>query len=104
LSPTTADAREIVMKIKVEFDLTPEEFRAGLGLPDIAALQNEALSMLKSKMSKNIDDIDVVNIVETLLGQGIAASRKFQEIVASATSGILDRDEPEKEKSEADEQ
>ena len=51
------------MKIKVEFDLTPEELRAALGLPDIAALQDEALTLLKSRMSKNIDDIDVVNVI-----------------------------------------
>lgn len=89
------------MKIKVEFDLTPEELRAALGLPDIAALQDEALTMLKSRMSKNIDDIDVVNVIETLLGQGIAASRKVQEIVTAAASGMLDREDDESD-SQAD--
>ena len=81
------------MKIKIEFDLTPEEFRSSLGLPDIAGLQDEALELLKSQMSKSINDVDVVNIVETLLGQGIAASRKVQELVTAAASGILDGDD-----------
>ena len=81
------------MKIKVEFDLTPEEFRASLGLPDIAALQDEAVTMLKSKLSTNIEDIDVVGIVETMLGQGIAVSRKVQELIAAAAFGRKDDDE-----------
>jgi hypothetical protein len=83
------------MKIKVEFDLTPEEFRSSLGLPDIAGLQDEALSMLKSKLSTNIEDIDVVGIIETMLGQGIAVSRKVQDIIASAAFGSNDDDESE---------
>ena len=81
------------MKIKVEFDLTPEEFRASLGLPDIAALQDEAVTMLRSKLSTNIEDIDVVGIVETMLGQGIAVSRKVQELIAAAAFGRKDDDD-----------
>ena len=87
------------MKIKVEFDLTPEEFRESLGLPDIAGLQEEAVSMLKSKLSTNIEDINVVGIVEAMLGQGIAVSRKVQELIASAAFGSND-DESETGKDE----
>ena len=32
------------MKITVEFELTPQEFRESLGLPNISKLQDEALS------------------------------------------------------------
>ena len=80
------------MKIKVEFDLTPEEFRESLGLPDISGLQDEALSMLTERVGKGMDNIDVGKIVESWFIQGIAASRKVQEVVAAAASGILDRD------------
>ena len=83
------------MKIKVEFDLTPEEFRETLGLPDISGLQNEALSMLTERVGKGVDNIDVAKIVESWFIQGIAASRKVQEVVAAAASGILDRETSE---------
>ncbi|MDJ0709041.1 MAG: DUF6489 family protein [Woeseiaceae bacterium] len=85
------------MKIKVEFDLTPEEFRESLGLPDISGLQDEALSMLTERVGKGMDNIDVGKIVESWFIQGIAASRKVQEVVAAAASGILDRDTSDEE-------
>ena len=81
------------MKIKVEFDLTPDEFREALGLPNITALQDEALAMLKKRLGKDVENVDVAKVVEAWFSQGIAASRKVQELVASAASGILDRDD-----------
>ena len=80
------------MKIKVEFDLTPEEFRESLGLPNISGLQDEALSMLTERVGKGVENIDVGKVVESCFIQGIAASRKVQEVVAAAASGILDRE------------
>lgn len=87
------------MKIKVEFDLTPEEFRESLGLPNISGLQDEALSFLKSRVSSDLDDVDMARVVESWFSQGIAASRKIQEIVASAASDFLDPDSGSAEES-----
>ena len=77
------------MKIKVEFELTPAEFRESLGLPNISALQDEALAMLKERITSDVENIDVAEIIESWFTQGIAASRKVQELVVSAASSIL---------------
>jgi hypothetical protein len=77
------------MKIKVEFELTPAEFRESLGLPNISALQDEALAMLKERITSDVENIDVAEIIESWFSQGIAASRKVQELVVSAASSIL---------------
>lgn len=86
------------MKIKVEFDLTPEEFRESLGLPNISGLQDEALAFLKSRVSRDLEDVDLAHVVESWFSQGIAVSRKVQELVASAAAGILDIESGEAEK------
>ena len=78
------------MKIKVEFELTPQEFRESLGLPNISALQDEALAMLRDRITSNVENLDLAEIVESWFSQGIAASRKVQEILVTAASGILD--------------
>lgn len=78
------------MKIKVEFELTPQEFRESLGLPNISALQDEALAMLRDRITSNVENLDLAEIVESWFSQGIAASRKVQEILVSAASSILD--------------
>jgi hypothetical protein len=78
------------MKIKVEFELTPQEFRESLGLPNISALQDEALAMLRDRITSNVENLDLAEIVESWFSQGIAASRKVQEILVSAASSVLD--------------
>ena len=78
------------MKIKVEFELTPQEFRESLGLPNISALQDEALAMLRDRITSNVENLDLAEIVESWFSQGIAASRKVQEVLVSAASSILD--------------
>ena len=78
------------MKIKVEFELTPQEFRETLGLPNISALQDETLAMLRDRITNDVENIDVAHIIESWFSQGIAASRKVQELVVSAASSILD--------------
>ena len=80
------------MKIRVEFELTPQEFRESLGLPNISGLQDEALSMLKDRIGTDIDEIDLNKVVASWFSQGIEASRKVQELVASAASAILARE------------
>ena len=94
------------MKIKVEFELTPQEFRESLGLPNISALQDEALAMLKDRITSDVENIDLAEIIESWFSQGIAASRKVQELLTSAASSILDgesgdADTPTKKKRKA---
>jgi hypothetical protein len=92
------------MKIKVEFELTPQEFRESIGLPNISALQDEALAMLRDRITSDVENIDVAHIIESWFSQGIAASRKVQELVVSAASSILDGESdeaPKKKKGKA---
>ena len=90
------------MKIRVEFELTPEEFRQSLGLPNISGLQDEALSMLKDRIGNDIDEIDINKVVTSWFSQGIEASRKVQEIVASAASAILAREMEDRDQADVD--
>lgn len=78
------------MKIKIEFDLTPQEFRQSLGLPDIAGLQDEALSLLQSRLGDDIGNIEMSSLVENWFTQGLAASRKVQELFTAAVAEVLD--------------
>ncbi len=88
------------MKIRVEFELTPEEFRESLGLPNISGLQDEALTMLKERIGEDIDDIDINKVVSSWFSHGIEASRKVQELVASAASAVLAREMEQSEQAE----
>ena len=90
------------MKIRVEFELTPQEFRESLGLPNISGLQDEALAMLKERLGSDIEDMDVGKVVESWFSHGIEASRKVQELVASAASVILAREMENRDEADED--
>lgn len=57
------------MKINVEFDLTPEEFRQSLGLPDVEAFQQNLLENIQRQMESGVDGYDPMNLMRPFLQQ-----------------------------------
>ncbi|MFW3616727.1 DUF6489 family protein [Billgrantia antri] len=58
------------MKINVEFDLTPEEFRRALGLPDVEAFQQELLGRIQKQMESGVEGYDPMSLMKPFLQQG----------------------------------
>ncbi|MEO0579511.1 MAG: DUF6489 family protein [Pseudomonadota bacterium] len=87
------------MKIKIEFDLTPEEFRESIGLPNVAALQEKVVQAMSDRLASGVTVINVPALVEGWLTQGIATSRQLQSIFSSAVSEIIDPSSNRDEKS-----
>ncbi len=79
------------MKIKLEFDLTPKEFRESLGMPDVSALQNKAIELMKSSMPKDMKAVDMPKIVEGWMSQGLSTSRQMQQMFTSFIGGQADK-------------
>lgn len=59
------------MKINVEFDLTPEEFRRALGLPDVEAFQQELLNRIYKQMESGVEGYEPMNLMKPFLQQGL---------------------------------
>lgn len=78
------------MKIKIEFDLTPEEFRESIGLPNVAGLQEKVVKAMSERITNGVKDVNVPVLLEGWLTQGIATSRQLQNIFSSAVSDIID--------------
>lgn len=57
------------MKINVEFDLTPEEFRQSLGLPDVEAFQKSLLDNIQQQMESGVDGYDPMSLMRPFLQQ-----------------------------------
>ncbi|WP_051233974.1 hypothetical protein [Halomonas halocynthiae] len=65
------------MKINVEFDLTPDEFRRSLGLPDVEAFQKDLLERIQTQMESGVDGYDPMSLMQPFLqqpglGQGLS--------------------------------
>jgi hypothetical protein len=57
------------MKINVEFDLTPEEFRQALGLPDVGVFQQRLMEQIQKQMESGVEGYDPMSLMQPFLQQ-----------------------------------
>jgi len=57
------------MKINVEFDLTTDEFRQSLGLPDGEAFQKNLLENIQRQMESGVEGYDPMSLMRPFLQQ-----------------------------------
>lgn len=78
------------MNIKVEIDLKPEELRRLLGLPDVAGLQEDMISYVRTKMTQGVEGFDAA----TLLRGG---SKAWQRLFTTAFTRMAEQAAEEEE-------
>jgi hypothetical protein len=74
------------MKINLEIDLTPIEFRQIFGLPDVQPLQEEIMNTLREKMLASVENYDPMNFLAPFLPEGMRSmedlQRAWREVLA----------------------
>ncbi|WP_280540291.1 hypothetical protein [Chromohalobacter sp. 11-W] len=60
------------MKVHVEFDLTPAEFRQAMGLPDVEVFQQELMAHIRQQMEAGVEGYDPWSLMQPFLQQGMA--------------------------------
>ena len=70
------------MKVQIELDMSPEEARRFMGLPDVAPLQQQMLDEMKSRMTRAMEAGDMEGLMRawTPLG-GAQAMEQFQKFL-----------------------
>lgn len=94
------------MKIHVEFDLTPAEFRQAMGLPDVEAFQRELMSRIQRQMEAGAEGYDPWSLMQPFmqqgLNQGFASLGNYQQMMVDmmrqARNGSTDVEAAEKSK------
>ncbi|WP_447928499.1 MULTISPECIES: hypothetical protein [unclassified Vreelandella] len=108
------------MKINVEFDLTPEEFRQSLGLPDVEAFQQHLLDSIQRQMESGVEGYDPMSLMRPFLqqpmmqqglSQGLAHFGTYQQMMldmlkqaGSAAGGEPAKDDAEQTQAQGKEQ
>ncbi|MEK9711408.1 MAG: DUF6489 family protein [Thalassolituus sp.] len=67
------------MKVNVTFDMTPEEFRRLLGLPDVQQFQSELFSQMMEKMKSGEEGYDPMSLYQPFMEHGMNAVTEFQK-------------------------
>lgn len=83
------------MKIKLEFDLTPKEFRESLGLPDVSGLQKKAIDALQKRVEHDIKNFDATKLFNAWVSQGLETSVQLQKFLSKAVGTALRGRQPE---------
>ncbi len=67
------------MKISIDIDLTPEEFRRSMGLPDVTELQKEMVEQFRQQMLSGAEGYDPMTLMKPYLNTGINSMEAIQK-------------------------
>jgi hypothetical protein len=105
--------QEPPMKINVEFDLTPDEFRQALGLPDVEAFQQHLLENIQRQMESGVEGYDPMSLMRPFLqqpmmqqglSQGLSNFGTYQQMMLDMlkqAGNASSSDAPEEEKAQS---
>jgi len=69
------------MKVNLELDMTPEEARRLMGLPDVSALQAEMLEEMRRRMKSGMDAFDPQALLRAWMPTGAQGVEEFQKFL-----------------------
>ena len=78
------------MKVNIELDMTPEEARKLMGLPDVTKLQDKMLAEMERRMKAALDTSDPQAMLKAWMpmgGQGFEEFQRFLWDSAKKASG-----------------
>ncbi len=77
------------MKFNIEVDMTPQEMRKVLGLPDVEEMQKAAMDKVQEKLFEALDDAsNMENLVKQFLPLGALGADKMQDFVSMMTNMV----------------
>ena len=77
------------MKINIEFDMTPEEFRRAMGLPDVQEFQKELMQNMMEKMMAGEDGYDALSLFQPMMKEGMSTMEQMQKSMMNIMSGYM---------------
>ena len=89
------------MKMNIEIDMTPDEARRFLGLPDVTKLQNKMLAEMEKRMKAAVDLNDPEAMLKAWMplgGQGFEQFQRFMLDSARRATGAAVRKDTDKSK------
>jgi hypothetical protein len=85
------------MKVHIEMDMTPEEARAFMGLPDVRPMQQKMMDEMQQRMKAAFDANDPEGMVKAWLpfsygAGGAEAFQKLQKAMWDSATAMLKKD------------
>lgn len=74
------------MNIKIDIDVSPEEMRKLMGLPDVEGFQNQLMDDIRERINQGVDGYDPLKLFQPYLNSGMAGMDMIQRFF-TATLG-----------------
>jgi len=75
------------MNVKIDIDISPDELRRLLGLPDVEPIQREMMDKLRKRMLEGVDGYDPVKLLQPYLTGTLASWDLVRKMVSVAGKG-----------------
>ncbi len=85
------------MNITVNIDISPEEMRKLMGLPDVESFQQELMDEMRSKMKEGVAGYDPAQLFQPYLATTAASWDVFQKLMRGAMSQYGSREKKTEE-------
>ncbi len=69
------------MNIKVDIDITPEEFRKLMGWPDIQGLHEDLMEKIREQMNVGAEGYDPLSLFKVFVSQSTTSMDAFQKLM-----------------------
>jgi len=77
------------MKINIEFDMTPEELRQAMGLPDVQEFQNEVMKGMMEKMMSGEEGYDAMSLFKPMMAESVKSMDQVQKTFVNLMAGYM---------------
>ena len=74
------------MKVNVEIDMTPDEFRKAMGLPDVQPLQEELMRRIQEQMEAGVEGYDALSLLKPFVSQRFDSVNTYQKMMMDLMS------------------
>lgn len=80
------------MKITMEIDMSPEEVRKVMGLPDVEPMQKELMAKMQEKMNTYVDEMSDPEIfMKRIMPMGIQGMDQVQDFFSRFVNAATDK-------------
>ena len=81
------------MKVHLELDLSPEELRRLLGLPDVSPINDLVVEKLGDQVEKGLDGTHLRNLAQTMVRGGVMGFETYQSLLGAMFRTSRGRDD-----------
>ncbi len=71
------------MKFTIDIEMTPEELRESLGLPDVSSLHDEMIDTIRERMHQGVEGYDPMTLLKPFMTSGLGTVEGFQKLMFS---------------------